>query len=88
MRKFVYAVCVLAVVLGLVVLFCVGCFAVNKTDAESERIFEYVSDEGRFRIAYDKETKVMYAVSDSGHAHGVVTPLFDADGSPKLYKGV
>ena len=86
MKKFVCRVCVSAVVIGLVVLFCVGCATVQEADAKTERMFEYVADEGGFKIAYDKETKVMYAVSDGLYNCGTVTPLFNADGSPKLYK--
>lgn len=38
-------------------------------------------------IVYDKETRVMYAVSNGGRSYGVFTVLVDADGKPLLYEG-
>lgn len=40
---------------------------------------------GEFDIAYDKNTKVMYALVDSGYQFGI-TPIYNTDGSLKLYK--
>lgn len=34
-------------------------------------------------IIYDKETQIMYIVTDGGY----ITPLLDSDGTPKLYEG-
>ena len=49
-------------------------------------IFVQVEDAGTYRVVYDKETKVMYAVSDQGAGSGVFTLLVNADGSPKLWE--
>ena len=40
-----------------------------------------------FYVAYDRETKVMYAVSDGSYNRGSFTMLVNADGTPLLYKG-
>ena len=40
-----------------------------------------------YRIVYQKETKVMYAVSDQSYGEGVFTLLVDENGDPMLYKG-
>lgn len=46
----------------------------------------YVEETGAYCIVYDKETKVMYAVSNSGYNCGTFTLLVDANGDPLLYK--
>lgn len=40
-----------------------------------------------FAIVYDKETKVMYAVSNGPNNGGTFTLLVDASGNPLLYQG-
>ena len=34
-------------------------------------------------VIYDKETQIMYIVTDGGY----ITPLLNSDGTPKLYEG-
>ena len=46
----------------------------------------YVEETSRFCIVYDKYTKVMYAVSNSGYNYGNFTLLVDANGNPLLYE--
>lgn len=38
-----------------------------------------------YDIAYDRYTKVMYAISHGEHNCGNFTPLVDSDGNPLLY---
>ena len=45
----------------------------------------YVEETGAYCIVYDKYTKVMYAVSNSGYNYGNFTLLVDANGNPLLY---
>ncbi len=45
--------------------------------------FEVISHSSYGNIVYDKDTKVMYVVSQTK----VYSPLYEADGSLKLYKG-
>lgn len=47
----------------------------------------YVEETGAYCIVYDKYTKVMYAVSNSGYNYGNFTLLVDANGNPLLYQG-
>lgn len=41
----------------------------------------------KWKILVDKETRVMYAVSDGGYNRGNFTVLINADGTPLLYNG-
>ena len=53
---------------------------------ESSRMVR-IEEAGIYQIVYDKETRVMYAVSYGGRSYGVFTLLVDADGKPLLYRG-
>ena len=46
----------------------------------------YLEETGAYCIVYDRYTKVMYAVSNSGYNYGNFTLLVDANGDPLLYK--
>ena len=48
--------------------------------------FVIVESTDDFYIVYHKETKVMYAVSDSKYNYGNFTLLVNADGTPMTYK--
>lgn len=58
----------------------------SPTTTESSR-FIIVEDAIAWIVAYDKETLVMYAISDLGEGKGVFTVLVNADGSPLLWNG-
>lgn len=58
----------------------------SSTTTESSR-FIIVEDAITWIVAYDKETLVMYAISDLGEGKGVFTVLVNADGSPLLWNG-
>ena len=49
--------------------------------------FFTVSNESSFRVVYDKDTMVMYAVSEGKYNSGNLTLLVDKDGKPLLYQG-
>lgn len=51
---------------------------------EASRMVE-IEETYMYRIVYDKYTKVMYAISNSGYNYGVFTLLVDANGNPLLY---
>ena len=53
-------------------------------DGETSRMV-YVEETSAYCIVYDKYTKVMYAVSNTGYNCGNFTLLVNADGSPLLY---
>ena len=60
-------------------------------DTEAEvflpSMFVEIERGGTYRIVYQKENKVMYAVSSSGYNAGNFTLLVDENGYPMLYKG-
>lgn len=60
-------------------------------DTEAEvlppSMFMEIERGGTYRIVYQKETKVMYAVSSSGYNAGNFTLLIDENGDPMLYEG-
>jgi len=67
------------------------CFAacdnpVEKNTHLGNSDFVMVERTDDFYIVYHKETKVMYAVSDSNYNHGNFTLLVNADGTPMTYK--
>lgn len=60
---------------------------ISNNYAENERfiqIYNQSSMNDGFRIFYDKETKVMYLISDI-YKGGGITVLVDKDGKPLLY---
>ena len=42
---------------------------------------------GGYSIVYDKDTGVMYHMSDSYYNRGTLTLLVNPDGTPKVHKG-
>ena len=48
--------------------------------------FVKIDSEPNFDVIYDKETKVMYTVSNCYRNSGNVTLLVDAEGKPLLYQ--
>ena len=67
------------------------CFAacgnpVKKNTHLGNSDFVMVESTDDFYIVYHKETKVMYAVSDSSYNHGNFTLLVNADGTPMTYR--
>ena len=72
----------------------IGCSGYSNVDEvfytksdELQPTFVEVERETKWRIVYDKETKVMYAVSRNGAGAGKFTLLVDETGKPKLYQG-
>lgn len=65
-----------------------GCGASNEADAEPEPVqenrFVIVEEYPNFTIIADKETGVMYSVSDGYYNRGTLTLLVDADGKPLI----
>ena len=78
------------IVLVTVILLSLSACATKRTretvKGETSRMV-YVEETGAYCIVYDKYTKVMYAVSNSGYNYGNFTLLVDANGNPLLYEG-
>ena len=49
--------------------------------------FQLIASFYDFYVVADKETRVMYAVSDGYYNHGTLTLLVDANGKPRLWEG-
>lgn len=47
----------------------------------------YLEETGEYDIVYDRETRVMYVVSNGSYNRGNFTLLVDANGNPLLYQG-
>lgn len=81
---------ILALVIAMVLL--TGCGTNERGFNEfggANSMFEIVEG-GEFKgylIAYHKETKVMYAVSNAAYNTGNFTVMLDADGKPLLWEG-
>ena len=59
------------------------------TDKRNNEYFNLVviyEDSSSTKIAYDKNTGVMYYIKSNFYAYGI-TPIYNADGSLKLYEG-
>ena len=78
---------IVAITLVVVVLFFVGCDNTNNSAKADDSVFITVLCKSEYQIVYDKETKVMYAMSDGSYNRGSFVMLVNADGTPKLYEG-
>ena len=85
---------ILAVVLGLTL--CFGMTGCTKGDIEPESnilgnkyidlVTIYKDNDNNIEVAYDKNTKVIYFLKRSAYQFGI-TPIYNSDGTVKLYDG-
>ena len=79
----------IAIVLAAVMLLSLSACATKRASetikGETSRMVN-VEETDAYCIVYDKYTKVMYAVSNSGYNTGTFTLLVTADGEPLLYE--
>lgn len=59
----------------------------NTESEDLKSMFVEVETAKAWKVVYDKETKVMYAVSDGNYNRGNFTLLVDENGNPKLWDG-
>ena len=81
---------------ALVLTLCFGMTGCKKGDIEPESsrlankyidlVTIYKDDNHNTKVLYDKNTKVMYSVIWSGYQFGI-TPIYNSDGTVKLYDG-
>lgn len=79
---------ILFIILTLVLICCItacGGIDVKEEEKEANSRFVRIDKNDWFIIAYDKNTKVQYAISDGYYNMGTVTVLLDAEGKPLLY---
>lgn len=85
-KKIFAAIACLA--LSLALIGCTPSTVVESEVVEETRsMFVEVEFNGVYKVVYDRETKVMYIMSDGLKNAGNFTMLVNADGSPKLYEG-
>lgn len=79
MKKLI-AILMLAVML-------VGCGSSSESDAkDSEKRFVLVEYTWDYEIMVDRETRVMYVVSNGSYNHGTFTLMVDENGKPLIWK--
>ena len=73
----------------LILLMLVGCGKTKKDESESGlgKRFVTIETAWTYLIVADRETGVMYAVSNGMYNCGTFTLLVDKDGSPLLWDG-
>lgn len=74
----------LLVVLACIVVLLVGCGA-EYTNKE-ETFYTVVYSNNSYLVVYDNHTKVMYHMSDGSHNRGSLTPLYNADGTLRVWE--
>lgn len=90
MKKKVIALIFSATVLSSILTGCKYAETEKTYDTEAENLtsmFVEVEEGFSWKVVYDKETKVMYAVSNGSSNYGDFTLLVDENGNPKLWDG-
>lgn len=75
--------------LVIVSLTLYGCGEKGEKDINNQFIIvseDHNINTGNLYITYDKDTKVMYYVSTGSYKYAI-SPIYDTDGSVKIYKG-
>lgn len=76
----------LAAIMLLMVLLLCGCSGEKEEPTNGSSRMASVDQTEDYEIVYDKDTKVMYAVSFGIYNRGTFTLLVNEDGTPLLYK--
>ena len=73
----------------LTAVLATGCAEVESAQSEPVEVsrFMEVENSWNWRVVVDRETGVMYAVSNGSYNIGTFTLLVDADGKPLIWKG-
>lgn len=75
---------VLTIILCMTIaLGVVGCSSNNCHNSTEEHMLETIDGDVEYEILYDKDTKVMYYRA----YRGGVTPMYNADGTLRVYVG-
>ena len=73
-------------VIILTVIACMMLSSCSKSEDDTS-MFVTVETTTFWKIVYQKDTKVMYVVSEDSYNHGTFTLLVNADGTPMIYEG-
>ena len=74
------------VLIGLAMIFA-GCSGEKAEASDKSRFMKIEGSSFEWSIYADRETGVMYAVSNGVYNHGTFTLLVDANGDPLIYEG-
>lgn len=78
-------------VIILTVIACMMLSSCSKVETVKSKddtsMFVTVETTTFWKIVYQKDTKVMYVVSEDSYNHGTFTLLVNADGTPMIYEG-
>jgi hypothetical protein len=77
----------LAVMMMAAVCGCAASESASEKAENSTSMFVPVESDVSWTVVYQKDTKVMYAVSRGTYNRGTFTVLLNADGTPMLYEG-
>ena len=86
-KKIMPTVIIILISTFLVALLIVLSATVSNASIIKGGKFFTVSNESSFRVVYDKDTMVMYTVSEGKYNSGNLTLLVDKNGKPLLYQG-
>ena len=75
----------LLVVLACVVVLLIGCGAEHEKE-EDETFYTVVYSDSSYLVVYDNYTKVMYHMSNGSYNRGDLTPLYNADGTLRVWE--
>ena len=75
------------ILVGLVCIavLLVGCGAGYKNERK-RTFYTTVYSDSFYLIVYDNDTKVMYHISDGSYNRGNLTPLYNADGTLRVWE--
>jgi hypothetical protein len=79
------------ILVGILLLPLASCSSQHNTKVDNPtediKTLVYIGSQGnRFHYYYDKDTKVMYVVFSDYQCGGGMTPLYNPDGTLKLYE--
>ena len=78
----------LVIIVGVILTCCNIQHVQNERKSESNNsMFVTVERTMVWEVVYNKETKVMYVVSNGAYNGGTFTMLCDKDGKPQLWEG-
>ena len=85
MKKIISTIVILIMIL-FTMISCNICQ--SESSIESSRMFVTIEKSVFYDIVYNKDTGVMYAISNYSNNRGNFTLLVNSDGSPMIYGGI
>ena len=80
------------IVMLMLLVMLVGCGNSSEADVRdgeksSQKRFVPVEIDWSYEIVVDRETRVMYAISNGAYNHGTFTVMVDENGKPLIWEG-